>query len=220
MRGNGTRFIVISFRSTFSEPSNRIEHVRLVSKCAAIVFMASNGREPSPTPEVDAFLAAAGGNAAGWASPLPSAPSAPSPPEEEATAEAAAEADVCKCCFLRAARTALSPKSSNDPPLPAACPPSPLGRRTSDSAVTGADDDDEEDEDEEDDGAVALVVAFTMSISAWFSIGSTQSQNSVSSDSDSTLLYGLVMTSSSSLGNTAVVKRYTSGKSSASKCSK
>jgi len=25
MRGNGTRFIVISFRSTFSEPSNRAE---------------------------------------------------------------------------------------------------------------------------------------------------------------------------------------------------
>lgn len=218
MRGNGTRFIVISFKSTFSDPSKRIEHVRLVSRCAAIVFIASNGREPSPTPDVDAFLeeaAAAGVAAEACVSLLASAQLEPSPSAD--AKEAAAEAAVCDCCLLRAARTALSPRSNKDPTGPLG-PPSPLGRRTNDSAVTGACDEDEEDDD--DDDAVAFVVAFTMSISAWFSIGSTQSQNSVSSDSESTLLYGLVMTSSSSLGNTAVVKRYTSGKSSASKCSR
>jgi hypothetical protein len=55
-----------------------------------------------------------------------------------------------------------------------------------------------------------------MSISAWLSIGSTQSACSASWCSDSTLLYGDVMTSSTSLGKTLTAKRYSSGCSSAS----
>ena len=41
--GNGTRFIVISFRSTFKLPSNRTELVMLRSIDAAIPFMLSKG---------------------------------------------------------------------------------------------------------------------------------------------------------------------------------
>src|SRR5262249_28382576 len=39
--GYGTRFIVISFKSTLRDPSNRMEHVKSVSTCAAMVFMSS-----------------------------------------------------------------------------------------------------------------------------------------------------------------------------------
>ena len=36
--GNGTMFIVISFKSTFKSPSNLIEHVRLFTTFATIEF--------------------------------------------------------------------------------------------------------------------------------------------------------------------------------------
>ena len=39
IRGYGTKFIVISFKSTFSSPSNLIEAVRFVKTFAAIVFI-------------------------------------------------------------------------------------------------------------------------------------------------------------------------------------
>ena len=42
MRGKGTKFIVISFRSTFNVPSNRILHVRLLSMWAIMLFICSN----------------------------------------------------------------------------------------------------------------------------------------------------------------------------------
>lgn len=44
IRGNGTKFMVISFRSKFSDPSNRMELVRLFSKWATKEFMRSKGR--------------------------------------------------------------------------------------------------------------------------------------------------------------------------------
>jgi hypothetical protein len=43
MRGNGTRLVVISFKSTFKEPSKRMELVRFVITFAAISFIESNG---------------------------------------------------------------------------------------------------------------------------------------------------------------------------------
>ena len=53
-----------------------------------------------------------------------------------------------------------------------------------------------------------------MSIKAWFSKGKTASACSVNSDRDSSALYGEVMTSSSSDGNTEVANLYASGNSS------
>ena len=44
MRGNGTKFMVISFRSKLSDPSNRIELVRLFSMWATNEFILSKGR--------------------------------------------------------------------------------------------------------------------------------------------------------------------------------
>ena len=38
VRGKGTRFIVISFKSTLRSPGNRIEHVKLLITCATIEF--------------------------------------------------------------------------------------------------------------------------------------------------------------------------------------
>ena len=42
IRGNGTKFIVISFRSTFRVPSNLMLHVRLLSIWAIMLFICSN----------------------------------------------------------------------------------------------------------------------------------------------------------------------------------
>ena len=36
--GKGTMFIVISFKSTFRSPSNRMEHVRLLTTLATMEF--------------------------------------------------------------------------------------------------------------------------------------------------------------------------------------
>lgn len=44
MRGNGTKFMVISFKSKFKDPSNRIELVRLFRRCATNEFIRSKGR--------------------------------------------------------------------------------------------------------------------------------------------------------------------------------
>lgn len=41
--GYGTKFVVISFKSTFNVPSNLIEQVKLLSKCATILFILSKG---------------------------------------------------------------------------------------------------------------------------------------------------------------------------------
>jgi len=50
--GNGTKFMVISFISTFNEPSNHIEEVILLITCATIVF--SHSKLP-PCPFDDAL---------------------------------------------------------------------------------------------------------------------------------------------------------------------
>lgn len=44
IRGNGTKFIVISFKSRFSDPSNLMELVRLFSRWATKEFIRSKGR--------------------------------------------------------------------------------------------------------------------------------------------------------------------------------
>ena len=44
IRGNGTKFIVISFKSKLRDPSNRIELVKLFSRWATKEFILSKGR--------------------------------------------------------------------------------------------------------------------------------------------------------------------------------
>mmetsp|Transcript_10638 Transcript_10638/g.19301 ORF Transcript_10638/g.19301 Transcript_10638/m.19301 type:complete len:227 (-) Transcript_10638:100-780(-) len=59
-RGNGTKFMVISFKSRFKEPSNRMELVRLFNRCATREFIRSKGfSAPSgtdPPPPASALL--------------------------------------------------------------------------------------------------------------------------------------------------------------------
>lgn len=182
--GYGTRLVVISFKSTFKDPSKRMELVKLVSKRATILFISPNAL----VAWLALPLALDGAGMVLGAVLFFDWTEAAFPPVDDAS----------RPVLYKCSRAFKSIWSDSREPFTTAGDEEEVLVSASELKCTLDDDD--------------FSIFAHMSMSASFSMGSTQSACSVSSRNANTLLYGDVITSSSSDGKMQLVNRYTSGK--------